>query len=168
MPRTKRTEGQLRIASDYLHYEYQMLIYLANGMVSNFFGESSVRNAILEAYVIHVRNLIYFLYAEKPKNDHIVASDFFRFPDEWVKIRPQKSDSLKKAEVRSNKEVAHLSYDRAKVTPETKPWHFIDLANEIIGVFNIYLENAPLELFGDRWSDFKKQREVKEGKTINE
>lgn len=151
MSRKKRTKEELRIASDHLQYEYWMLISLANGMASNLIGEGPLNNAIVEAYVIHVRNLIYFLYGKKQGNNHIIARDFFNSAQEWGDLRPKKSDSLAFAERRAHKEVAHLSYDRAKVTPETKKWHYIELANEIASVFQLFLRNIPPELLGNRW-----------------
>ena len=149
--RKDRTEEELKLASDHLFYEIWMLNSLANGMSSGVLGEGPVNNAVLEAFVIHVRNIIHFLYADKPKSDHVIAADYFNSPTDWEAIRPKKTELMKISEIRAHKEVAHLSYDRAKVTPETKPWTFVDLANEITSAFNVFLSNINIEVLGDRW-----------------
>lgn len=58
-------------------------------------------------------------------------------------IRPIISESLKRTRKRAHKEVAHLTYARLKVTPETKPWHFVSIAHEIQTVFEVFLKNVP-------------------------
>jgi hypothetical protein len=148
MARKKRTEEELRIASNHLHYEYWMLATTAREMAIVNHDPGVVNNAILESFVIHVRNMIYFLYSERPKNDHIVAGDFFESPSDWEEIRPVKSENLKNDEIKAHKGVAHLSYDRAT---QDKSWHFVELANEISTIFQIFVKHVQLDLLGDRW-----------------
>jgi hypothetical protein len=149
--RKTRTVEELRKASDHLFYEIWMLQSLARGMASGVFGEGPANNAVLESFVVHVRNLIYFLFAEKPKGDHVVAADFFDSQDVWEAIQPEKTDLIKASEIRAHKEVAHLSYDRIKVTPEAKPWNFLAIEREITAAFNAFLSSVPTEFLGKRW-----------------
>ena len=158
--KNKRSLEDLQAASNHLHYEIEMLRSLASVMESGLLGVGALNNAVLEAFVIHVRNVIFFLWAENPKNDHIIASDFFNKPDDWEKIRPEKSHILKESEVRSHKEVAHLSYDRIKVSPEKKAWHFLEIKNEIISVFDIFLNSIPIENLGDQWKQHIQGKET--------
>lgn len=127
-----------------------MLRSLANIMASNIFGAGPINNSVLEAFVIHTRNLIYLLFAENPNNDHVVASDFIT---NWKELCPEKSDFLQKSEQRAHKEIAHLSYDRQKVTPEDKPWEYVRVANEVLEIFKLFIENVPKELLGSRWEN---------------
>ena len=87
-----------------------MLISVSNGLASGVFSKSILNNAMIESYAIHSRNLIDFLWAEKPTNDHIVAQD------------------------------AHLSYDRIKVKKGEKPWDFILITKLISEEINQFLK----------------------------
>ncbi len=150
MARKKRTKEELIKSSDHLHYELWMFQSLANIMTSNLFGAGPINNSVLEAFIIHTRNLIYFLFAENPNNDHVVASDFIA---NWKELCPEKSYFLQKSERRSHKEIAHLSYDRQKVTPEDKPWDYIRVEHEIMEIFRLFWEHVPKELLGSRWEN---------------
>ena len=151
MDRKERTKKELIEASNHLNYEFWMLNSLSVGLASGLVGQGPLQNALIESFVIHMRALIDFLYSKNPKNDEVIAEDYFLAPDEWLKLRPDISDMLRKASIRAHKEIAHLTYERQKVTPETKPWHFVKINNEINNVFKIFLENVNLELLGEQW-----------------
>ncbi len=151
MGRKERKEKELKEASDHLHYEIWMLTSLAHGIGSGIAGQGPIANALLESFVVHVRVLMDFLYNENPKPDDVIAEDYFETTDEWKRLRPNLSESLKNAKRRAGKEVAHLTYARLDVTPETKPWRFVDISNEIVAVLNIFLENVPKSKLGMRW-----------------
>ena len=142
---------ELREASNHLHYEIRMLTSLANGIASGIPGQGPIANALLESFVIHVRAVMDFLYAEKPQADDVIAEDFYDTPDQWPKIRPALSELLSHAKRRAGKEVAHLTYARLDVTPEIKPWRFVQIANEILTVINTFLENVPKSKLGSQW-----------------
>lgn len=151
MPRKVRTVEELQEASDHLYYEIWMLKALANGIASGIAGQGPIANALLESFVIHVRAVMDFLYADKPQVDDVIAEDFFDTPEHWTKMRPTLSELLSQAKRRAGKEVAHLTYARLDVTPETKPWPFIQIADEISAVINTFLENVPKNKLGSRW-----------------
>jgi hypothetical protein len=151
MPRKLHTVEELREASNHLHYEIWMLTSLANGIASGISGQGPIANALLESFVIHVRAVMDFLYADKPQADDVIAEDFFDTPEQWTKKRPTLSELLSHAKHRAGKEVAHLTYARLDVTPETKPWPFVQIANEISLVINTFLENVPKNKLGSQW-----------------
>jgi hypothetical protein len=151
MSRKIRTESKLKEASDHLHYEIWMLTSLAHGIGTGIAGQGPIANALLESFVVHVRALMDFLYNDNLKPDDVIAEDYFGNADEWKNIRPALSESLKQAKRRAGKEVAHLTYARLDVTPETKPWRFVDIANEIAAILNIFLENVPKSNLGKQW-----------------
>jgi hypothetical protein len=151
MARQKRTDHVLQEASKHLHYEFWMLASLAGGLASGITADLWLRNALLESFVIHVRVLIDFLYAERPKPDDVIAADYFSPSEEWEKLRPAQSETLERARIRAHKELAHLTYARLNVTPETKPWPFIEIAKEIHSVMDIFLANVPKHLLSGQW-----------------
>src|SRR6266545_7176717 len=122
MSRKARSVDELREASNHLHYEIWMLTSLANSIASGIAGQGPVANALLESFVIHVRAVMDFLYADKPKRGDVIAEDFFDSPEQWRKTRPLLSELLCQAKRRAGKEVAQLTHARLAVMPETKPW----------------------------------------------
>ena len=130
-----------------------MLTSLANGIGSGVAGQGPIANALLESFVIHVRAVMDFLYNDSPQPDDVIAEDYFTSPDEWRKVRPDLTELLKSSKRRAGKEVAHLTYARLDVTPETKPWAFIQIANEISSIINIFLQHVPKSKLGSQWKN---------------
>mgnify|MGYP005836300855 CR=1 FL=1 len=149
--RKVRTENKLQKASDHLYYEIWMLRILAHGLGTGIAGKGPLANALLESFVIHVRALMDFLYNDNPKSDDVIAEDYFENAEEWRKLRPVLSETLKQAKRRAGKEVAPLTYARLKVKPETKPWPFVDIAKEIESVLNTFLKKVPKSKLGKQW-----------------
>jgi hypothetical protein len=154
MSSRKRSDQELIEASDHLHYELWMFISLANAMATGVFGDGVLNNALLESFTVHTRILLDFLYADRAQKDDVKAEDFFEDPSEWTSIRPEKTETLIGVHRRVAKEVAHLTYARQDVTQETKPWPFVQIANEANLIFTMFLENVPLELLGPRWKEY--------------
>jgi hypothetical protein len=151
MNRKQRTQQELQKASDHLFYEVWMLTSLARGMASGVFNEGIINNALLESFTLHARAILDFLFSENPRPDDVIAEDYFSSPEKWLKIKANKSEKLKNIHLRVGKEVAHLTYFRQTVTPETKAWNFIVIAGEINSVFNEFLELVPKNLLGTTW-----------------
>lgn len=128
-----------------------MLSSLAQAIASGIANQGWLTNALLESFVIHVRGVMDFLYNDSPQADDVVAQDFFPSADAWMKIRPQLSELLSTAKRRAGKEVAHLTYARLVVTPDTKPWPFVAIANEVASVMEVFLKNVPKEKLGSQW-----------------
>ena len=115
-------------------------------------GEDWLVNALLESFVIHFRALLDFFYPPaNVKNDDVLAGDYFDDSEAREKIRPQLSEALSRAKTRVHKEIAHLTYARLDVTPEKKGWAFIELANEMKNVMEIFLRGVPNTRLGSRW-----------------
>ena len=155
--REKRTPEVLRKASKHLHYEFRMLTSSARGLASGITGKGVIHNALLEAFTIHARVLLKFLYDENPRADDVVADDFFPTSQEWKEVRPKMTEILEKVHRRVGKEVAHLTYARQDVTPETKGWHYLQILNDIEVSFNEFLRIVPEELLGPRWENEREQ-----------
>jgi hypothetical protein len=135
---------------------------LANALATGVFGQGVLNNALLESFTVHARILLDFLYADRLQKDDVIANDFFPDPVAWNTSRPPKSDTLQNIHRRVAKEVAHLTYARQEVTPETKPWPFLEIANEISTAFSEFLSLVPAELLGPRWKDYKATKQENE------
>lgn len=153
MSNVKRTDRKLQDASNHLHYEFSMLMFVAQAFDTGIAAQGWLVNALLESFVIHIRVLLGFFFPpDNVKEDDVLAQDYFD-DDGWKKIQPQLSEVLSSAKFRANKEVAHLTYTRLNVTPETKGWEFSEIANEMSKVIDIFIKNVPRNRLGSRWSE---------------
>jgi hypothetical protein len=152
MSSRKLNVEKLKNASDHLWYEIWMFQTLVQGMASGVAGKEALNNAMLESLAIHVRALIDFFYSDNPQRDDVVADHFFAEPSKWRSVLPAKTAVLAQAKKRADKEVAHLTYARQKVTPEKKSWHFLPIFNDLQAAISAFLSTVPRELLGPRWA----------------
>lgn len=136
------------MASEHFFYEVWMLRSLAKKLSVSGLKQGPEANALLEAFILHVRVVIDFLYNDSPMPDDIVATDFFDAPEEWTNIRPPMSEALSTAKKRSNKELAHLTYKRLDIPPEGKEWPYIEIRDAITSVVNIFVKNVARDVIG--------------------
>jgi len=155
MVRKLHSKEEIQKASNHLYYEIWMFQTLAQSMASGIAGTGPLNNALLESFTIHVRALIGFFYSEKPRDDDIIAEDFFNNQTDWHSIRPLKTKTLENAKKRADKEVAHLTYNRLDVTPEQKPWEFLEIFDELQVLIKVFLDNVDQDLLGSHWDETK-------------
>jgi hypothetical protein len=147
---------KLKEASNHLWYEIWMFQELVKGPSSTD-SNQIISNALLESFAIHVRALIHFFFDKSGQKDDILALHFFSSPDDWIDQAPPYTDTLKEAKKRADKEVAHLTYTRQKVTPDKKPWQLTPIANDLQHAIEKFFELVPKELLGNRWDQTIKQ-----------
>jgi hypothetical protein len=147
------SDDDLRFLSEHLCYEVEMTYSLATWMARGYGkADALAANAVLEAFTIHLRQLIDFFWPGKqrylgPPPDAL-AADYFE-AGEWDRIRPERPDVLSKAIRRKvGWGVVHLTYGRAWAKPEDKQWPFVELAQALapaILAFLDHLEQGKLE-----------------------
>lgn len=130
-----------------------MLCQLAKGLASGVLGEGTIRNAALEAFLLHARALTEFFYQASPRSSDIVAQDFMPVSVIWTEICPPISTALEKVRHRAGKHLAHLTYDRLEVKPETKPWPFLEILSGIAAPLRAFLQHAPKDVLSEDWFD---------------
>ena len=113
------------------------------------FERQTIHNALLESFTVHARVLLHFLYGSKSQSDDVLAEDFFDTPSVWQQRRPGKSPLLDTVSKRVGKEVAHLTYKRLEVTPETKPWSYLGIVKEIGLVLMEFSKTVPVSRLKD-------------------
>ena len=141
MTRRQHSQSELQQAYEHIRYEVEMLISTANLLASGSPGEGPARNATLESFVIHTRNMLDFLYGDNSRKSDMTAVDFVA-AGIWHRERPIKSKLLCKAHQRAHKEIAHLTYNRLGITPEAKQWPFVEIAREVERAFGIFASLA--------------------------
>ncbi|MBW2044329.1 MAG: hypothetical protein JRI96_05510 [Deltaproteobacteria bacterium] len=153
-----KEKGKLERISHHLWYEFEMFLALTQEL-SKGYPPSTINNALLESFALHVRNLIDFLYNENPKSDDVCAFDFFLCKEDWLKVRPQITPLLEESKKRANKEASHLTYARINVTLEGKKWYFIKICRDMNRAFEVFVENVNKELLSTDWDNFLQVRE---------
>lgn len=148
-PKRPFSDGYLlKYSREHVYYEFDMLLGLADlfTRVSKISAPSDhdaqrIKNALVESSVIHVRNVIAFLYLDDPGETDVVAADFYA-PGVWKARRPELSSTLAKAKRRANKEIAHLSSSRMSGAPPEKLWNFPALASELLAIMRFMVSGA--------------------------
>ena len=149
--RGRRSDDELREVSVHLLYELQMFRATALGLMSGLFPGGPLHDAVLEAFIIHGRNLLHFLYAENSQASDVVAEDFLDDPAQWLTVRGDLPASLASLRRRTNKEVAHLTYDRLSVTPGEN-WNFVDIFRDLDLKFQAFRTLVPARRLAEAWS----------------
>jgi hypothetical protein len=147
-----RTDEDLRAASQHLHYEVWMFLTLARALSTGVFGEGPLSNAALESFTVHARALLEFFFGDKPRLDDVVADDFVGGQGKWSELRGEMPAILADLRDRVGTEVAHLTYARLLVTPETKGWRFVDIAQSFEDVVGRFLRAVPAERLAPMWT----------------
>ena len=144
-----RSEITLRDISFHLDYEVLMLTDLAFSFRPA--PGTIAHNAYIEAFVMHLRNLLDFIWKDRADNDWVLAVHFFNDSKMWTSRRPVKSVALENAHRRAHKEVSHLSYDRSKTVGEDeKIWDMEGLTRDLLPALFLFRELVPKNLLDDR------------------
>jgi hypothetical protein len=138
-----RSDEELRAVAKHLDYEFWMLTSLAQSMATGISAQGWLTNALLESFVIHFRALVDFFYPPlHPKPDDVLATHYFEDSAEWERLRPPLSEALQHGRARAHKEIAHLTYTRLDVTPDKRSWPFVEIANQMEELMQVFRENA--------------------------
>lgn len=114
-----------------------------------------LKNAQVEAFANHLRNLIVFLYPEAYllKPDDVAAHHFIETQDPydyWISLRGPITRTLKSAKNRADKEMAHLTLQRRADGDPRKPWNAPALGEEIRKLLREFVRVADPTRLGPR------------------
>jgi len=105
----------LAYSEEHVFYEFDMFLWSARvcGSVARLTAPSPtdaarLNSALIETLVVHLRNVIEFLYSKKPRPTDVTAADFCESGVWQHRI----SETLKAARDRADKELAHLTTAR--------------------------------------------------------
>ena len=137
-----RNRDELQRASEDVKYEIDMLRATASFLSASWSATDQVtRYAYLESFVVHLRNLIDFLYPPRNRQpDDILSDDYVSRVTEWKATRPAMAPLLRDAKCRANKLGAHLSYRRADMD---KAWEWAAILAQLQPVINCFLDHVP-------------------------
>ena len=106
-----------------------------------------IRNAGVEVFANHLRNLATFLYSDEypPRKDDVLAVDFFATDadaSEWLAQRGPLPASLEAAKRRADQELAHLTSKRISGISDEKNWDVVSLGSEIVTLLRGFAGSA--------------------------
>ena len=116
-----------------------------------------VENIIVETYLLHGRNLLEFFYYDDQQQDKATANEFLEKWNDWKKLRPPLTESLKILRRRVDRETTHLTYKRIVGKPESKFWNFHVLYVDLMMVFCIFAKNVAEEYADEKFRQFKER-----------
>lgn len=148
----------LQSDSKTLLYEFNMLCSvasnIADGTITSNWGST---NAHVESFAVHCRNLIFFFYADdpanhagRPRDNDILAVDYFKQESDWTAIRPTISRVLVNAKPQADRQVAHITEERRELNQPSGPtasWHITAIVRDIASVMKPFLDHAPQQNF---------------------
>ena len=141
-----------RMLTEHLFYEVQMTFDLARRLTmgAGTHPDLTLWNAQIEAFTLHLRQLIDFFWCERErfKSGDAFAADYFD-EGEWATLRPARPailDSALKRKVGWG--VAHLTYERAWVTPADKHWDVQNLARALAPAVVRFVDDVDHAQFG--------------------
>lgn len=125
-------------SKEHVYYEIQMLCGCLQLLMANLQSPSQalvgvMRNALLESFAIHLRNLVDFLYPNTVKDSDVLADDFFphaKRPGAFPALPVNLADARKRA----HKQVSHLTTGRLDAGDPGKNWSVHALTREVLAV----------------------------------
>jgi hypothetical protein len=120
------SDQELATFSEHVLYEMAMLVGIPRKFDTS--QDDVTRNALLESFAIHARQLVNFFY-DHAEAGEIVASDYFDDPiREWKMVRGKEESDLKGMVNRVSVEIAHLTLKRLE---KKKDWNLLSIVKEI-------------------------------------
>ena|SRR5882724_8073713 len=113
-----------RFSKNHLYYEIEMLILVGDALLHQPPHGIPLQNALIESFGIHLRQIIEFLYYDKPWGDDVTAKDYVDAANEkaWLRVRRPLPQRLKRARHRAHKELVHLTIKRNAGRGRKKAW----------------------------------------------
>ena len=134
-------------SKQHIQYEISMLWGCGQLLMRDLQGASPdlitlLRNALLESFAIHLRNLVDFLCpGQNVKDTDVLADDFFPHGKRPATF-PSLPDDLKLARERAHKQVSHLTSGRLNEGDPGKNWSTVALTKEVLDVLNKFVLQA--------------------------
>lgn len=131
------SDEHLATFSEHVVYEMAMLVGIPRKLQAT--SDDVTRNALLESFAIHARQLVHFFYGHA-KDGEIVASDYFNIPiPEWKMVRGKEDSGLKELVARVGDEIAHLTLKRME---PKKDWNLVSIVGEIGNRCGVFLQHV--------------------------
>ena len=126
----EKTVEKLRADSvEHLRYEIWMMQETALRLMKSreLHEDAVLKNAMVESCVVHARSLTKFIYATDARDDDITSDDDVSDRAAWVAARDGILEILVTLNVRTAKEIAHLTTKRLEAADPAKTWPLVEI-----------------------------------------
>lgn len=103
----------------------------------------------MNAFLLHYRNIIEFLFFDKRHDDDARAKDFIDH-SKWIQFKTSYNENIKKLYTRACKELSHLTYSRFYGTSPEKRWECSKMFQQTIGEIKNFLNYLPINYKADK------------------
>jgi hypothetical protein len=153
------TSDDLLALSDHVLYECAMTEDLKDRLGSLMLAPAAaaaagdgLTNALVESFVIHVRGLIEFLYSDtRKRKDDGIAADLVRDAAAWTAVRGKLPDDLAEVKKRADKEIAHITFSRKRLSQQAQDWGIGDVYVSITRVLAQFVPLVPEDRVIPQW-----------------
>jgi hypothetical protein len=132
------------MARRHIGYEIKMLRELAAALRGEGVGPRTMRNALLESFLIHYRNLYDFFHPELRRHrlpGDTVATDYLPDAGRWKGRREQFDKKSSENRERVNAQLAHLTYRRLRY--DTRKWPDRAMAKRMEALIDEFVRELP-------------------------
>jgi hypothetical protein len=127
------------------HLQHEIGMLFGTALLFPQLGTQSddvLRNAVVESFAIHLRNIIAFLYEKPKRQEGLVAEHYVRDVQAWRTARGPQGALLKKARSRADREIAHLTTRRFFGNPPEKRWEAVLILRVVTPLLRTFRAHA--------------------------
>jgi hypothetical protein len=153
------TDDELHTFSiEHLYYELEMLFFMGEWLLSPSAADREliVKNALIEAFLIHARSLTAFLH-DRPNprypND-VTAEHYVADVDQWRARRGPVPDVLEVLRKRTGQEIAHLTTLRHPTGSPEKAWSPQEIIDALRPRLKAFVDEVPPQRIDWRLRNF--------------
>jgi hypothetical protein len=146
------TQDELRFASKYFAYHLKMYTETFQWLNDNQKKPPdwvTIRNAILEAHLVHARSLISFFFPNNKRKDDIIATDYFSDFNPAILLF-DKGEFLKNQVQIIGGQLVHLTTKQIPILNSEKDWPISEIKEQLVPIIVRFLLNVPINLFADK------------------
>ncbi len=128
----------LKYADEHVGYEIDLFcatsLLIGRLSTGNKSLDTFIEFALLESFLLHMRNLIDFLYPRNKRNDDVTINDYLD-SETLTRTLPKITTNIEAYRFRADKELAHLTTKR-RFSMKGKEWLFVQIRINILELFN--------------------------------
>jgi len=136
---TDKSIEKLRADSvEHLRYEIWMMQETTQRLLHDnpLHGDAVLKNAVVESCIVHARSLTGFIFPNDAHSDDITSDDYVRDAAAWAAGRGAMPAILVTLNIRTAKEIAHLTTKRLAADDPAKQWPL----QEIVAALHVLLK----------------------------
>jgi hypothetical protein len=129
----KTPERLLADSDEHLRYEIGMLQDTLQRLLHDnaLHSDTVLKNAVVESCIVHARSLTKFIFGEDARTDDITSDDYITDQAGWTATRGTPPPILVELNIRSAKEIVHLTTKRLAGGDPRRRWPLQDIVETL-------------------------------------